>query len=611
MIEPTPDPSVFNAKSFLKTVSTKPGVYRMLNGDGAVIYVGKAKNLRNRVSSYFSGAHNAKTLTLVSQIRDIETTVTRSEAEALLLEDTLIKKYQPRYNVLLRDDKSYPYIRISTRHRSPGIFFYRGQKRKGDTYFGPFTSSGAVRETLNMLYRVFRLRQCKDSYFDNRSRPCLQYQIKRCSAPCVGMISAQDYDRDVSHAVLLLKGKTDELIHQLVSEMEQASKQLEFEKAAQIRDQISYLRVVLEKQYVSGQKEGKVDVIACSIRDRQCCIQVFYYRNGANQGNKAFYPRLPDSDTDPAQVLEAFISQHYLTQEIPSEIITSDEPATRTFLEAALSERAGKKIRIKSKVRLERARWLENAVQNAEEVLSLRLASRSNYRKRLLDLQGVFNLDNLPGRIECFDISHTQGKETVGSCVVFNDQGPLKSDYRRFNIKNITPGDDYAAMSQVLERRYSRVLKEEGALPDIVLIDGGKGQLGKAVDIMFSLMKDVPLLVGVSKGPDRRAGQEVLHIDGLADPMLLSSDSPALLLIQQIRDEAHRFAITGHRQRARKKVKTSSLEEIEGLGPKRRQILLKYFGGLQGIKNAGVEDLAGIQGISKRLAKRIYASFHS
>ncbi|TNF99405.1 MAG: excinuclease ABC subunit C, partial [Gammaproteobacteria bacterium] len=312
MTEKPSEPSSFDAKSFLKTVSTKPGVYRMMNQDGEVIYVGKARNLRNRVSSYFSGAHNAKTLSLVSQIHGIEITVTRSEAEALLLEDTLIKKYQPRYNVLLRDDKSYPYIRISTRHSSPGIFFYRGQKKKGDTYFGPFTSSGAVRETLNMLYRVFRLRQCKDSYFNNRSRPCLQYQIKRCSAPCVGMISAKQYEMDVTRAIMLLQGKTDELINQLIDEMDQASRQLEYEKAAQLRDQISYLRVVLEKQYVSGQKEGAVDVIACRMQDRQCCIQIFYYRNGANQGNKSFYPRLPDNNTGPEQVLEAFISQHYL-----------------------------------------------------------------------------------------------------------------------------------------------------------------------------------------------------------------------------------------------------------------------------------------------------------
>jgi len=603
----------FNYKEFLGSVSSLPGVYRMLNDKDVVIYVGKAKNLKKRISSYFTKAHDNKTLALVSKIHQIEVTVTHTENEALLLEDTLIKKYQPRYNVLLRDDKSYPYIYLSTQHEFPRISLYRGStSKKPGKFFGPYPHSGAVRQTIHFIHKLFRLRQCNESYFKNRSRPCLQYQIKRCSGPCVDKVSQEDYAKSVIDTELFLKGKTQTVIDSLVDRMKQASKALEFEEAAVYRDQIDGLNHILEKQYVSGSNLLNIDVIACVARAGQCCIQVFYFRNGVNHGNKSFFPKLPDSDQPVATILEAFITQYYLNSELPHELIVGEPPSNIELLQTVLSERAGRQLSIKHKIRGDRAKWLERAEQNASEALDARLASNSSQQKRLLALQQLLNMEDTPKRMECFDISHTQGDNTVASCVVFNESGPVKSDYRRFNIKDIQAGDDYAAIAQALERRYSRVLKEEGILPDIIFIDGGKGQLSAASQVAESLFADEgPILVGVSKGPARKPGMEQLHIPGAKHPLQSGPQSYGLLLIQQIRDEAHRFAITGHRQRSRKKVVSSSLESIPGLGPKRRHQLIQYFGGIHGINRAGIEDLQRIKGISLSLATRIYEHLHS
>lgn len=601
----------FDSKHFLQTLGSHPGVYRMLNEKEQVIYVGKANNLKKRISSYFSKAHNNKTLALVNHIHQIEITVTSSEGEALLLENTLIKKYQPRYNILLRDDKSYPYIYISTHQEYPRVSVYRGSTRnKPGTFFGPYPAAGSVRRTVHLLHKIFKIRQCNDSYFKNRSRPCLQYQIKRCSAPCVNLVSKKTYEQSIKHAVLFLKGKTQAILDALIIDMQSASDRHEFEQAAEYRDQINHLRIIFEKQHVSGTAGRNIDILACYKQENQCCMQVFYFRDGMNQGNKAFFPKIPEKYMDESTILDAFMSQYYLAHEIPDEVIVSHAPSSIALLTDVLSEKAGKQIEIKAHVRSERARWLENARQNAHEALNLHMATKSSHQKQLLAVQELFQLETIPQRMECFDISHTQGSETVASCVVFDSQGACKSDYRRYNIKDVTPGDDYAALGQALERRYTKVLKDDGVLPDILFIDGGKGQLSKAMEITHSLLPDNCLLVGISKGAGRKAGMELLHIAGKKHPKEANSNPSASLLIQRIRDEAHRFALTGHRQRARKKHIHSVLEDIEGLGPKRRQLLLQSFGGIHGIKRAGINDLKNIRGISQNLATRIYEQLH-
>ena len=607
------DNKQFNSKEYLASVSARPGVYQMLDEKRQIIYVGKAKNLKNRLSSYFNKAHDNKTIALVNHIHAIEVSVTHTESEALLLEDTLIKKHQPRYNILLRDDKSYPYIHLSTQHEFPRITLYRGKtKNRQGQFYGPYVHSGAVRQSIHLIHKIFRLRQCSDSYFSNRSRACLQYQINRCSGPCVGLISQADYAQTIQHTAWFLSGKTQTVVDDLVAKMRKASNALDYEKAAIYRDQIDGLNHILEKQYVSGSSNIDTDVIACVTRAGQCCIQVFYFRGGIDHGNKAFYPKLPDDEQPAAGILEAFISQYYLNNHIPHELILSDQPSNHELLESVLSERAGRRLAIKHKTRGDRARWLDRATQNARQALKVKLASSSSQIKRLLALQTLLQLADSPKRMECFDISHTQGDCTVASCVVFNESGPLKSDYRRFNIRDIQAGDDYAAIAQAFERRYSRVLKEEGLLPDIIFIDGGKGQLSAASGIAESLFsEDGPLIVGVSKGPARKPGMERLHFTDSREALEPGPESSALLLIQQIRDEAHRFAITGHRQRSRKKVVSSSLETIPGLGPKRRHQLIQYFGGIHGINRAGIDDLKRIRGISSSLATRIYEHLHS
>ena len=599
--------SSFDHKTFLRSLTPGPGVYRMLNAQGQVMYVGKAKNLRRRVGSYFTRAANRRIASMVAQIQGIEITATHTEAEALLLENNLIKEHKPRYNVLLRDDKSYPYLFLSD-EEFPRLAFHRGARRSKGRYFGPYPSASAVRETLQLLQKLFPVRQCEDSYFRNRSRPCLQYQIQRCTGPCVGFVKPDIYWQDVRDTELFLEGKASDVIERWVRKMEAASERLEYEEAAHLRDQIGALRSVQEKQYVSGER-GDLDIVAVAAEGAVACVQLFYVRQGRNLGNKSLFPRSGDG-AEPSEIISAFIAQHYLGRAVPQQILVNVEPEDKAVLEESLSLQAERKVTIQSRPRGERARWLKMAVDNAALALASRLASAGSARARLGALQTALGLVDLPQRMECFDISHTQGDQTVASCVVFVDGAPSKADYRRFNIAGITPGDDYAAMRQALDRRYKRVLAGEGRLPDILLIDGGLGQLAVAGDIMAELGVDGVLLLGVAKGPDRRPGMEQLFLLGRSAALILPADSPALHLVQQIRDEAHRFAITGHRQRRGKAKKRSVLEDINGIGPKRRARLLKQFGGLQGLSRAGIEDISTVEGVSEKLAQEIYAAFH-
>jgi len=599
--------SAFDHKPFLRSLTAGPGVYRMLNADSEVMYVGKAKNLRRRVGSYFTRASNRRIASMVAQIRDIEITATHTESEALLLENNLIKEHRPRYNVLLRDDKSYPYLFLSE-EEFPRLAFHRGARKMKGRYFGPYPSSGSVRETLQLLQKLFPVRQCEDSYYRNRSRPCLQYQIERCTAPCVGFVTPEAYAQDVRDTALFLDGKAQDVVDRWVEKMEQASDRLEFEEAAHLRDQISALRAVQEKQYVSGER-GDLDIVAVASEGGVACVQIFYVRHGRNLGNKSLFPRSGDG-AEPGEIISAFIAQYYLGKAVPQQILVSVEPDDKVVLEESLSLQADRKVTIQSRPRGERARWLKMAVDNAALALASRLASAGSARMRLTALQQALELAKPPQRMECFDISHTQGDQTVASCVVFVEGAPAKADYRRFNIRGVTPGDDYAAMRQALERRYKRVLAGEGRLPDILLIDGGTGQLNTAAGIIAELGVEGVLLLGVAKGPDRRPGMEQLFLLGRKQPLILPADSQALHLVQQIRDEAHRFAITGHRQRRGKAKTRSVLEDISGIGPKRRARLLKQFGGLQGLSRAGIEDISTVEGISEKLAHEIYAAFH-
>ncbi len=604
----------FDSKAFLETLTSRPGVYRMLDAEGEIIYVGKAKNLKRRVSSYFSRHDTSpKTRVMVSHIRNIEVTITNTESEALLLENNLIKAHRPRYNILLRDDKSYPYIYLSD-DDFPRLTLHRGPRKKKGRYFGPYPSAAAVRESLNLLQKLFPVRQCEDSFYRNRHRACLQHQIKRCSAPCVDLIDRESYQEDVRHAIMFLEGKDNAIVDELVRKMEEASEALEFERAARYRDQIANLRRVQEKQYVMGGK-GDLDVIAAALKDSVACVQVFFIRNGRNLGNKTYFPQ-HTAEADTAEILAAFIPQYYIgggggERQIPPEILISEALPEQELLEQVLSEQSGRKVSVSDKLRGDRARWLQLARTNAEQALNSHLATRQNIMTRFEALQEALELDDLPQRIECFDISHTMGEATVASCVVFDTNGAVKSDYRRFNIEGITPGDDYAAMEQALTRRFKRLKEGEGKFPDILLVDGGKGQLHQAEKVLEELQVVGVILIGVAKGPSRKPGLEQLILSGHNTPFILPPDSPALHLIQQVRDEAHRFAITGHRQRRAKARRTSSLEGIPGLGPKRRQLLLRQFGGLQEVARAGVEDLMVVKGISRQLAQSIYDAFHA
>lgn len=603
------NPSSFDIRDFLKTLTQLPGVYKMLDAKGEVIYVGKAKNLKKRVSSYFlKSTASPKQSAMVSRVHSIESTVTRTEGEALLLENQLIKRYKPRYNITLRDDKSYPYIYVSTGHNFPRVTFHRGARKRPGRYFGPYPSASAVRESLKLLQKTFRVRQCEDSYFENRSRPCLQYQIDRCTGPCVDLIGRDAYAEDVQHTLWLLDGESAKVIADLAKHMEQAAGDLDFERAARYRDRIATLRGLLQKQFVAGEK-GDLDIVACAATGGVACVQVFFVRQGQHLGDRTFFPKM-DGDYDPGKVLAAFIGQFYLDKAVPAEILASHAPDDAELLAAMLSAHAKHAVQINWRLRGERQRWLEMAQTNAENALQSQLAGRMSQSRRYDALREALGLAAAPERMECFDISHTQGGQTVASCVVFDGQGPLKSAYRRFNIEGITPGDDYAALGQAVARRFARLKKGEHPSPDVLFIDGGKGQVAAVAESLAGMGIENVMIVGVAKGRDRKPGMETLIIPPDYGSLQLPAASPALLLIQQIRDEAHRFAITGHRQRRGKANHRSRLDNIPGLGPTRRRLLLKQFGGLREIGRAGVEELAAVEGISRQLAERIYQAFH-
>jgi len=605
---------MFDPKPILKNLPNLPGVYRMMNAEEVVIYVGKAKDIKKRVSSYFNkNLPSPRTRMMVSQIAKIETTVTRSEAEALLLENNLIKGLMPRYNVLFRDDKSYPYIAL-TGDAFPRLAFHRGTQRQAtkstgrSQYFGPFPNSVAVRESIQLLQKVFKLRTCENTVFANRSRPCLQYQIERCTAPCVDYINQENYAQDVHHAALFLEGKTSEVMDVLGDKMNTAAANQEYEAAAVFRDRMQALRQVQAKQFVSDFTVSDADVIASQALEGQHCINLVMIRGGRHLGDKSFFPK-NSQDAELSETIEAFITQHYTAQNTPPMIVCGVEIAARDF-EEVLSEQAQRKIKIITNPIGDKRIWLKMADTNAELALSQRAASSANQAAKLIALREALNLSETVERIECFDISHTMGEATVGSCVVFDKGDMQNSEYRRYNITGITPGDDYAAMRDVLTRRYKKVAAGEGKRPDLVFIDGGKGQLGIAIDVMQEVGLDDILLVGIAKGEERKPGLETMIFSDTGEMLNLEKDNQGLHLLQRIRDEAHRFAITGHRAKRGKARITSSLEDIEGVGAKRRKALLTRFGGLDGVKNASIDELAKVDGVSQSLAEKIYDQFH-
>lgn len=605
-------PAPFDPSAFLATCSGRPGVYRMFDSEARLLYVGKAKNLKKRLSSYFRKTGQApKTAALVTRIAQIETTITANETEALLLEQTLIKEWRPPYNILLRDDKSYPYVFLSDGD-FPRLGIHRGAKKARGRYFGPYPSALAIRESLSLLQKTFLVRQCEDSYYKNRTRPCLQYQIKRCKAPCVGLVSPEEYAEDVRHSVMFLDGRSNALSEELSASMEKASMALEFERAAELRDQIAMLRRVQDQQSMEG-GTGDVDVVAVMLTPGGACVHLISVRGGRVLGSKNFFPQVAIEE-EGGDVLMAFLAQYYLgnaERDLPSELIVNVQHEDFATLIEAIESLRGRSLSISLRVRGTRARWQQLAVTNAEQALAARLVNRQHLAERFEALATVLEMDEPPQRMECFDISHSSGEATVASCVVFGPEGPLKSDYRRFNIEGVTAGDDYAAMHQALTRRFSKIKDGEGKLPDVLLVDGGKGQLAMAREVLQELAVPDLILLGVAKGTTRKPGLEVLYLNDAEHEFTLPGNSPALHLIQQIRDESHRFAITGHRARRGKTRRTSTLEEVPGIGPKRRRELLNHFGGLQELSRASAEEIAKAPGINKKLAESIYDALHS
>jgi excinuclease ABC subunit C len=598
----------FDARGFLQQLTTQPGVYRMYGGGGELLYVGKARNLKKRVGQYFLRASgDARIESMVSQIRRIEVTLTHTEDEALILEATLIKEQQPRYNIVYRDDKSYPYVRISA-HDYPRISYFRGEKRGSDHYYGPFPSATAVRETLYTLQKLFRLRPCRDSFFAHRDRACLQYQIRRCSGPCVGLISPEDYARDVHNARRLLGGRADELADELAEQMNAAAEAEAFERAARLRDQIAALKRVRESRSMTG-GAAELDVVAVAPHPTRSCVVVVSVRDGLNLGHRSHFPRHPPHAA-PEELLESFLSQHYAQLPAPAEVLISHPLDEADWLAEGLAKLGGRRFRLLHPQRGAKVRLLDMALATAAQALSAHLADAASMDERLLELQQALDLESPPRRMECFDISHTRGERAVASCVVFNEAGPLKTAYRKFNIDGITPGDDYAAIRQAVARRYARVRGGEVQAPDVLFIDGGQGQLNAALEGLEEAGYTELRVVAIAKGPTRKAGLEELLLPEQPLPLRLPPDSPALHLIQRIRDEAHRFAITGHRARREKARLSSEIDAIEGLGPARKRALLQTFGGLAQVKRASVDDLARVEGLSRTLAERIYAHFH-
>ena len=602
----------FDSSAFLASCSGRPGVYRMFDAEAKLLYVGKAKNLKKRLASYFRKTGQApKTAALVGKIAQVETTITANETEALLLEQTLIKQWRPPYNILLRDDKSYPYVFLSSGD-FPRLSIHRGAKKESGRYFGPYPSAGAIRESLSLLQKAFFVRQCEDSYYRNRTRPCLQYQIKRCKAPCVNLVTPEEYAEDVRHSIMFLEGRSNALSDELSKSMEKAAMDLDFERAAEIRDQIGILRRVQDQQSMEG-GSGNVDIVSAVVSPGGACVHLISVRSGRVLGSKNFFPQVAIEESV-SEVLQAFLEQYYLgsmERDLPSELIVNTVHEDFDTLINAVQELRNVELSISHRVRGTRARWQQLALTNAEQALGARLANRQHLAARFQALAEALDLDELPSRLECFDISHSSGEATVASCVVFGPEGPLKSDYRRYNIEGVTGGDDYAAMHQALSRRFKKAAEGEGKLPDILLVDGGKGQLNMAREVLEELAVPELILLGVAKGVTRKPGLETLYLNDAAHEFTLPGDSPALHLIQQVRDEAHRFAITGHRARRGKARTTSTLEGIAGVGPKRRRELLKHFGGLQELCRASLDEIAKAPGISKKLAESIYASLHS
>ena len=598
----------FNPKPILKNLPNLPGVYRMMNAEQTVIYVGKAKDLKKRVSSYFNkNLPSARTRMMVSQIANIETTVTHTEAEALLLENNLIKSHMPRYNVLFRDDKTYPYIML-TGDKFPQLAFHRGTQRKNNSYFGPFPNAVAVRESIQLLQKVFLLRTCENTVFANRTRPCLQHQIERCTAPCVGLISEEDYRRDVTHATMFLQGREQQVMDELGQKMMAAAETEEYELAAIYRDRMQSLRQVQAKQFVSDFAVNDADVIACVSHQGEHCVNLVMIRGGRHLGDKSFFPKNAEGG-ELTYTVQAFLEQHYVAQNMPPLIIVG-VPIEVTALEEIFTQQAGRKVKINTNPIGDKRVWMKMAETNAELALQQREAQHANQQVRLNALREALDLPETTERIECFDISHTMGEATVASCVVFDKGNMQNTEYRRYNITGITPGDDYAAMRDALTRRYKKVASGEGKRPDLVFIDGGKGQLGVAVEVMQEVGLADILLVGIAKGEERKPGLEQMFFPDRDVPVGLKKDHPGLHLLQQIRDEAHRFAITGHRAKRGKARMHSSLEDIAGIGAKRRKSLLVRFGGLDGVKNASVDELAKVEGISQMLAEKIYQELH-
>lgn len=599
----------FDGKAYAKRLTNGPGVYIMRDPDGVALYVGKAANLRKRVSSYFDARPKIdRLMRMIARISSIEVSLTRSEAEALLLENEYIKSLMPRYNVLLRDDKSYPWVMVGTEHAFPRIAFHRGAKDKDKEYMGPYPSASSVRESINLIQKLFLLRNCEDSYFSNRSRPCLQYQIKRCTAPCVGKVTQEEYAGQVEDALLFLRGQSQKVIRRLIRRMEKAATTQHYEQAAQYRDQINHLKQMQAQQFVSA-GNGDLDIIALARLQRSCCIEVMSVRGGRSLGQRDYFPVQAEGHTD-AEVLNAFLGQYYRERMPPPEIIISHPFEEQEMFESIFSERIGRKVQIQPRPRSHRKQWLELAGRNALNALNMKASETSRIDHQFEELAGMLKMEDVPKVIECFDISHTSGHKTVASCVAFGHEGPIKSRYRRYNLKGFEPGDDYAAMREVLGRRYRKLATEEGVLPDLILVDGGKGQLGVAIEVLGECgLSDIPLM-GVSKGPARKAGYEQWIMPKAPYTLQPGPESSASHLIQQVRDEAHRFAITGHRGRRQKAAVHSVLEDVPGVGAGRRRTLLTHFGGLQGVRKAGIDELAGIPGINRQLAERIYKALH-
>ncbi len=597
-------------RALVRNLSGGPGVYRMLDDRSRVLYVGKARDLRRRVGSYFRTASLATRIRrMMREVAGIEVTVTHTETEAILLESNLIKSLKPRFNILLRDDKSYPYIFLSA-DPYPRLAFHRGARSGAGRYFGPFPSASSVRESLNLLQKVFPVRQCEDSYFRSRARPCLQYQIRRCTAPCVAFISESDYAEDVRHAALFLDGRSQTIVTEIIAKMERAAESFDFENAARYRDRVAMLRRIQEKQHVMGE-QGDLDIVAIAVAHGTACVGVTFVRGGRNLGNRHFFPRI-GIDSEPQEILAAFLTQYYVGKPVPPVILADHSVTDGAALAAALATQAGHAVTIHSRYRGARRHWVGMATLNVRDALRRHLNEQAGLRDRFQALADALSLTSPPERIECFDISHTQGEAPVASCVAFGPEGAIKTGYRHYNITAVTPGDDYAAIAQAVRRRYAHVAdaQQDSVLPELILIDGGSGQVASAMSALAELGLDYLPLVGVAKGPERRPGEEVLILPGKKTQLHLDPDSPALHLIQQIRDEAHRFAITGHRGRRAKARTASTLEEIAGIGARRRQALLKHLGGLQEVSRASAEEIAKVPGISAQLAKRIHERFH-